>query len=114
MSVAATVLALLLAAILVGSAVGKLTRAAPVVENLTRAGVPLGMYPSLAAVEVVGAVGLVAGLWWTPIAIAAGVGVALYFTGALVFHERARDTQVGPPLSLLVIAVGAAVTRSVA
>lgn len=114
MSVAATVLALLLAVVLVGSAIGKMTRAAPVVENLTRAGVPDGMYPFLAAVEVAGAVGLVAGIWWAPIGVAAAVGVVLYFVGAVSYHLRERDFQVVPPVSLGLIAVAAAVTRLLA
>lgn len=114
MSVAATVLAIVLAVVLVGSAIGKLRRAAPVVENLTRAGVPDGMYPFLAAVEVAGAVGLVAGIWWAPIGVAAAIGVVLYFVGAVGYHLRQRDYQITPPVSLLLIAVAAAVTRALA
>lgn len=114
MTIAATVLSILLAVVLVGSGVAKLTRADQVVENLTRAGVPSGMYPFLAVVEFAGAIGLVWGIWWTPIGIAAAIGVVLYFVGAVVFHLRAKDTAIVPPAALGLIAAVVAVLRSLA
>lgn len=114
MTIVVTVLSVLLAAVLVGSGFGKLTKAEPVVENLTRAGVPLALYPFLAVVEFAGAIGLVWGIWWTPIGIAAAVGVLLYFLGAVSFHLRAKDTAIVPPAALGAIAAAVAALRSLA
>lgn len=114
MSTAANIIAVILAVGLAGSAAGKLAKAAPVVENLTRAGVPLSMYPFLAAVEVAGAIGLVWGIWWAPIGIAAATGVILYFIGAVAFHVREKDYAVAPPVSYGLLAVAALVTRILA
>ena len=108
MTLVATVLSILLAVVLVGSGVAKLAKADQVVENLTRAGVPLSMYPFLAVVELAGAIGLVWGIWWTPIGIAAAIGVVLYFAGAVVFHLRAKDTAIVPPAVLGLIAAAIA------
>lgn len=114
MTIVAIVLAVLLAAVLVGSAVAKLTRAEAVVESLTRVNVPSGMYPFLAAVEIAGAIGLVWGIWWSPIGIAAAVGVILYFVGAVIFHLRAKDTAIVPPVVLGLVAAASAVATALA
>lgn len=114
MAIIAIILSVLLAVILVGSGTAKLRKSGSVVEGLTRANVPLAMYPFLAAVEFVGAIGLVWGLWWTPIGIAAAIGVVLYFVGAVVFHMRAKDTQIVPPAVLGLIAAAAGITLALA
>jgi Zn-dependent protease with chaperone function len=102
-----------LAAALTISAVGKLTRMPQVVENLTRAGVPLDRYPSLAALELAGAAGLLIGWWWAPIGIAAAMGVVLYFAGAVAAHLRQGDRGIGPAGFLLVVALATLVLRLV-
>lgn len=55
----------------------------------------------LGALQVAASVGLVAGLWFAVIAIAAAVGLVLYFAGAIGAHLRARDTRVLAPIVLL-------------
>jgi hypothetical protein len=114
MTIIAIILSLLLAVVLVGSGAAKLTKSEQVVENLTRAGVPLSLYPFLAAVEIAGAAGLVWGIWWTPIGVAAAIGVVLYFVGAIVFHLRAKDTAIVPPAVLGLIAAAAGITLALA
>ncbi len=105
MDTAATVVSLLLAAFMLVSATGKLTRMEPVVESLTAAGVQPSMFPILAAIQVVGAVGLVVGVFVTGIGIAAAIGFVLYFIGACVFHVRAGDAQgMAVPAGLAVLA----------
>lgn len=75
-------------------------------------GLPLGYFPLLAACEFAGAVGLLAGIWWLPIGIAAGTGVVLYFVGATVSHVLARDLKgIGPAVFMLVLAVAALALR---
>jgi DoxX-like family len=46
-------------------------------------GVPLHYFPLLAACEIAGAVGLVLGIWWLVLGMAAGVGLVVYFGGRL-------------------------------
>jgi uncharacterized membrane protein YphA (DoxX/SURF4 family) len=98
MDTAYLVIAILLAAMLVFSGLGK-TRRDPrqmhVVHEII--GVPLKYFPLLAACEFAGALGLVLGIWWPPLGVAAGIGLVLYFVGAIVSHLRVGDVKgIGP------------------
>ncbi len=109
------VVAALLAAVLLLSGRGKLTRDEKVTAGLQRANVPLNWFPPLAALEIAGAVGLVAGIWLAPLGVAAAIGVVLYFVGAVVAHLRAGDAKgLNAPLPLLLFAVAALVLRLLA
>ena len=69
MFIAYAVIAVLLALGLLPSAWTKLTRSERIVQTFTgQLGVPLGLYPFLAACEIAGAAGLVIGLWYGPLA----------------------------------------------
>jgi hypothetical protein len=103
MDIAYVVVAALLAVALVGSGFAKLTRSQSVVDSLTGIGVPLGLFPFLAAAEIAGAVGLVVGIWWAPLGIAAAIGVVLYFLLAVGQHLRKKDVKGLPPASVLLI-----------
>lgn len=111
MFIALVVLVVLLSLALLGSAAGKLTRQPKIVESLTGLGVPLERFPVLAALELAGAAGLIIGLWVPVLGIAAGIGVVLYFAGAVVAHLRAHDHEIVPPLVLCLVAVAAVVLR---
>jgi DoxX-like protein len=68
-------------------------------------GVPLKYFPDLAALEFAGALGLV--LPWC-----AGIGLMLYFVGAVVSHLRIGDVKgVGPAAFMLTFAVVTLVVR---
>lgn len=109
MDIALTILSVFLAVVLLISAFGKFTRQEQVVQNLTAAGVKLDQFPALAALEIVGAIGLIVGLFWNWAMIAAGIGVALYFAGAVTAHLRAGDRQIVPAGALLVLSVAVVV-----
>ncbi|MEU1204081.1 DoxX family protein [Nocardia sp. NPDC005825] len=67
------------------------------------------LYP-LAAIKACGALGLLAGLAIAPLGLAAGVGLVLYFLGALAVVLRARAySDIGYPLPYLALAVGSVV-----
>jgi hypothetical protein len=69
----------------------------------------------LAACEFAGAAGLLVGIWWPPLGVAAGIGLVLYFVGALVSHLRVGDVQgMGPSAFMLVLAAGALALRILA
>ncbi|MFI6757725.1 DoxX family protein [Micromonospora sp. NPDC050417] len=112
MSVAYIVLAILLSVMLLGSAQGKLTKNEKVVQGLSAANVPQSWYPPLAVIEIIGAAGLIIGIFFSPLGVAAAVGVTLYFVGAVIAHLRAGDTKgASAPAMILLIAVAALVVR---
>ena len=106
MYVAITVI---VAAIVALSGVMKIRRDPQVVRKIHEiVGVPLAYFPLLAAVEFVGALGLVLGIVWPLVGIVAGVGLALYFVGAILSHLRVRDFQGVGPAFFMLVAVGIA------
>ncbi|MFC0542727.1 DoxX family protein [Kutzneria chonburiensis] len=114
MEIPYVVVATVLAAALVASGLGKLTRAKAIVDSMTRVGVPLRAFPPLALCELAGAAGLVVGIWRPALGIAAAVGVILYFVLAAGQHVRRKDIQGTPPaVVLLILAVVALVLRLV-
>lgn len=106
MSVGLYVTVGLLAALLVYSAVLKLSGRPDVVEAYGRVGVARERLPALAAVLLLGVAGLVLGLVWAPLGLAASACLVLYFILALVAHARHDDLEhAGVPAVLLVLAV---------
>jgi hypothetical protein len=108
MSLAYQIVGILLALMLLFSASAKLTRNQKLVDGFTSLGVPPGMLPFLAACEIAGAAGLVIGIWWAPLGIAAAVGLVLYFIGAVGAHLRKSDFK-GAPNATVMLASAAAV-----
>ncbi|MFE7720668.1 DoxX family protein [Nocardia rhizosphaerihabitans] len=110
MTVARIVVALLLAALLVYSARAKLSGKPEVVAAYAGVGVEQRRLPLLAAVLFAAAGGLVAGLWWTPLGLAAALGLVVYFVLALIAHAIHRDLgHAGPPAVILGLSVACAV-----
>jgi hypothetical protein len=112
MVVAAAILSVLLAAVLALSAVRKLSHRAEVVRTYVRVGVPEDKLDYLAITLLAGAAGLIFGLFWPPIGIAAAIGLVIYFLVAVAFHIRADDAKNLPtPLAIAVIAAAALILR---
>ena len=113
MFVAYAAVAILLSLALVASAGAKLTQNPRVVEGINgNVGVPLSWFPALALAEVAGAIGLIIGLWVPALGIAAGIGVVLYFVGAVAAHVRAHDPQLASPIAVGLVAVAAITLRA--
>jgi len=92
------------------SGVGKIRRdPLPVRLVHETVGVPLKYFPLLAACEFAGALGLVVGIWWPAIGVAAGIGLVLYFVGAVVSHLRVKG--MGSAAFMLFVAAGALTLR---
>jgi DoxX-like family len=102
---------ILFAAMVAFSAVAKVRRDPKVVHVIQQVvGVPLKHFPLLAACEFAGALGLVLGIWLPWAGLAAGVGLVIYFIGAVVSHLRVRDIKgIGPAVFMLIFAAGALV-----
>lgn len=107
------VITFVFAAIAVFSGVGKLRHDPRIVHVIQEVvGVPLKYFPLLAALEFAGALGLVLGVWWPSLGVAAGIGLTLYFVGAVVAHLRVGDVKgVGPAAFMLMLAVATLVLR---
>ena len=106
MFVAYAVVAVVLGLGLAASGSAKIRKDERVTTGLTTVGVPLSWFVPLALLEIAGTVGLLIGIAWRPLGIAAAIGVILYFVGALSFHVRAKDVKGMPmPAALLIVAV---------
>ena len=90
MTLTLTILASLLGFIAAGSAIGKLKKMPQVVESLTSVGVKPEQMPLLATLELLGALGLIVGIWFAPVGLAAAIGLSLYFLGAISAHIKAK------------------------
>lgn len=88
------------------SAVGKIKRMPGAIEAISRVGVKENQYNQLAFLELIGALGLLVGIWIKPIGIAASIGIALYFIGAQTAHIRMKDSfaKMFPALFLFLVA----------
>ena len=95
------------------SGVGKIRRHPLQVREIHETvGVPLKYFPLLATCEFAGALGLVVGIWVALIGVAAGIGLVLYFVGAVVSHLRVGDFKgIGSAAFMLVLAAGALALR---
>ena len=112
MFVATAIVTILLATLLTMSAVRKLSYEEHVVRMYTRVGVPQERLRHLAVTLLAGVAGLLVGLAWAPVGVAAGVGLLCYFTLAVAAHVRADDlANVVPPLALAAIAAVALTLR---
>ena len=108
-SIAYVVLAILMAPMMCISAAGKLMLHPGAVHVINEvAGVPLNFFPLLAACEIAGGLGLVAGIFRPKLGVAAGAGLVLYFLGAIVAHVRVGDWEgVTAPITPLLLATTA-------
>ncbi|MFF9402737.1 DoxX family protein [Streptomyces sp. NPDC014646] len=114
MSVAYIVLAALLSLMLVVSGRGKLVKDPKIMSAMTAVGVSPGMVPVLAVLEFAGAVGLLIGIGYRPLGVAAAVGVVLYFLGAVIAHLRVKDVKGTPGAGVLLVASAAEFTLAAA
>jgi hypothetical protein len=92
MSFAYTALAVVTSLIVAASGTMKL-RHDPKVTKIIHdvVGMPLRFFPFLAACEFAGAIGLLGGIFWRPLGLAASAALVLYFVGALLAHVRVGD-----------------------
>ncbi|MEV0738987.1 DoxX family protein [Streptomyces sp. NPDC050549] len=106
MFIAYVVLAVVLSLLLVSSARSDITRDPKITEQLKAVGVPDSWFLPLGLVKIAGALGLLAGIVYRPLGIAAAIGVVLYFLGAVITHLRAGDMKgVGTPTVIMLVAV---------
>ena len=105
--------AIALSAIVLFSGIGKLRHDPRIVKAIHEVvGIPMKYFPLLAVCEFAGAVGLLLGIWWPPLGVSAGIGLIIYFMGAVVSHLRVGDAKgSGPAVFLLALSAEALVLR---
>jgi uncharacterized membrane protein YphA (DoxX/SURF4 family) len=70
-------------------------------------GIPWRHYRLIGVAELAAAAGVLAGLWWHPLGVAAAAGMVVLLIGALITHRRALDTakEMAPALLTLAITI---------
>jgi hypothetical protein len=113
MFIAYIVLAILLSLLLFVSGVGKLRHMPAQVHTLKEVvGLDLKWLPWLAACEFAAVVGLLVGIVWWPLGVAAAIGLVAYFVGATFAHIRVKDFKgMTSPVVILLFAVVVLVIR---
>ena len=98
---------LLLLAVCVFPAAGKLLGQAKMRESATKFGIPWRRYQLIAVPELIAAGGVLVGLFWRPAGLLAAGGMTVLLLGALIAHRRAHDRipEMLPALVALAIAV---------
>ena len=91
MSTSHTIFTVVAAAMVGFSAVSVFARAKWVVEPLADYGVPRSWWPWLGSAKAAGSLGLLIGLFVPVIGLVAGIGLVLYFLGAVITVLRARS-----------------------
>ena len=96
---------LLLAAACLFPAAGKLTGHPRMRQSAAHFGIPWPRYRLVGAAELAAAAGVLIGLWWHPLGVAAAAGMALLLAGAMITHRRAADSGKEMAPALLALAV---------
>jgi hypothetical protein len=82
-----------------------------VLVNMAKVGVPESSITLFGILKAAGALGLLMGIFFPVIGIAAAIGLILFFVGAIVTHLRAGDFSVDLPVVFLLLAMAALVLR---
>lgn len=107
------ILAALLGLMTAFSAFGKFSMNEKAVEMLVHVGLRERQIRLLGTVEILGALGLLIGIWVPILGQLASIGFVVYFIGAVVAHIRARDgvKEMAPAIILLVLSIIVAVLQ---
>ena len=108
MDTATVVVTLLLAALFTFSSSIKLLSVPKSLTIRDHLGVSPNQWRVIGGLELAGVAGVLAGLLWAPLGIAAAIGLALLSIGAVAFHLRASDRAAEMVPAVIGIALGAA------
>ena len=105
---ATVIVTLLLAALFTFSSSIKLLGVPKSLEIRDHLGVSPIQWRLIGALELAGVAGVLVGLLWAPIGIAAAIGLALLSIGAVAFHLRASDRVMDMVPAVIGVALAAA------
>ncbi|MFJ6897480.1 DoxX family protein [Streptomyces hokutonensis] len=91
MFIATALLAALLALGFAVAAVPKTLALASATENARQRGYSVRAYRIIGLLELAGAAGVIIGLWWAPLGVAAAAGLVMVMVGASREHIIAED-----------------------
>jgi uncharacterized membrane protein YphA (DoxX/SURF4 family) len=83
---------LLLAAACLLPAVGKLLGHPKMRQSAAHFRIPWPRYRLIGVAELAAAAGVLIGLWWHPLGVAAAAGMALLLLGAVITHRNTADS----------------------
>lgn len=109
MQLAAVLVPSVLAALLTLVGMGQLLGNPKQLEALDAVRIDRRWVPVIAWTQLAGALGLLVGIAWHSIGLAAATGVVLMFAIAIGIHLRARNVNVLPALAMLMLGVAALV-----
>lgn len=92
MFIAAVVFSSLLALVFCGAGSAKLSGSKKMTDQLAHLGVGPGLMRLIGAAQLLGAAGVLVGLWFGPLGVAAALGLTVMMVGAVVYHVRAGDS----------------------
>jgi hypothetical protein len=112
--IAKVIVTALLAALFTFSSLIKLVGVRQSLEIRDHLNVKPMQWRVIGLLELAGVVGVLAGLAWPPIGVAAAVGLALLLLGAIIFHVRAADkaADMAPAVIGLGLAVATAILQT--
>jgi uncharacterized membrane protein YphA (DoxX/SURF4 family) len=98
-------ISLLMAAACLVPAAGKLTGQPKMRQSAQLFGIPWPRYRLIGVAELAAAAGILTGLWWHPLGMAAAAGMAVLLLGAVITHRRAGDSAKEMAPALVALAV---------
>jgi hypothetical protein len=101
-------ISLLMTAVCLLPAVGKLL--GQLRQSAGHFGIPWPRYRLIGVAELAAAAGILIGLWWHPLGLAAAAGMTLLLLGALITDRRAADGGKEMAPALLPLAITIALT----
>ena len=107
MTIALIVFGSLLTFAAIGSAISKLIKVPDVMAAMASVGVKPNQVPVLAALEIAGGVGIIAGIWLPGLGTLSAACLVLYFAGALISHMKKKHkvADFGAALGIFIIAL---------
>jgi uncharacterized membrane protein YphA (DoxX/SURF4 family) len=84
-------ISLLLAAACLLPGAAKLTGQAKMRKSAAHFGISWPRYRLIGVAELAAAAGILIGLWWHPLGLAAAAGMVLLLVGAIIAHRKAAD-----------------------
>jgi uncharacterized membrane protein YphA (DoxX/SURF4 family) len=98
-------ISLLLAVACLLPAAGKLMGQPRMRQSAAHFGIPWPRYRLIGVAELAAAAGILIGLWWHPLGLAAAAGMAPLLLGAIITHRKAADSakEMAPALLALLL-----------
>ena len=98
-------ISLLLAAVCMLPAAGKLLGHPKMRQSAAHFGIAWPRYRLIGVAELAAAAGILTGLWWHPLGVAAAAGMTLLLLGAIITHRKAADSakEMAPALAALLL-----------